>query len=132
MSLNRGFTTALKLLAILLAALAMTGVVGAAAPAVNSIYAHDQDINLGVITVDNVVAAQAGWVVVYKRADLTTDMIVGYAPVTKGSNQGVRVTLDGKRMKDVKTLWIQLHVDLGKTGAGNRLGRRSRLRERWR
>lgn len=116
MSLKRGLTIALKLLAISLAALAMTGVVGAAAPAANSIYVHDQETNLGVITVDQVVAAEAGWVVVYKRADLTTDMIVGYAPVAKGANQGVRVTLEGKRMEDVKTLWIRLHVDLGKKG----------------
>lgn len=116
MSLKRGLTIALKLLAISLAALAMTGVVGAAAPAANSIYVHDQEINLGVITVDQVVAAEAGWVVVYKQANLATDMIVGYAPVAKGANQGVRVTLEAKRIKDVKTLWIQLHVDMGKKG----------------
>lgn len=116
MSLKRGLTIALKLLAISLAALAMTGIVGAAAPAANSIYAHDQEINLGVITVDQIVAAEAGWVVVYKQANLATDMIVGYAPVAKGTNQGVRVTLDAKRVEDVKTLWIRLHVDMGKKG----------------
>jgi len=118
MSLNRGFTISFKLLVIMLAVLAITSVAlaaGTTAPA-NSIYVHNQEIGSGVIVIDDITAAQDGWIVVYKRADLKPDMIVGYAPVTKGVNHGVRVTLDTARLKDVPTLWARLHEDKGAKG----------------
>jgi hypothetical protein len=118
MSLNRGFTISLKLLVIMLVALTITSVALAAktsAPA-NSIFVHDQEIATGVATVDQVTAAQPGWVVVYKRADLKPDMIVGYAPVKAGANSGVRVTLDTSRLDKIPTLWVRLHEDRGAKG----------------
>jgi hypothetical protein len=117
MSLHRGVTLSLKLLVIMLVALAITGVVLAAkaAPA-NSIYVHDQDTLNGVITLDQVTVAEDGWAVVYKRADLAPDMIVGYAPLRAGVNSGVRVTLNNARLKDVNTLWVRLHTDQPKKG----------------
>jgi hypothetical protein len=117
MSLHRGFTLSLKLLVIMLVALTITSVALAAktAPA-NSIYVHNQETGNGVAVIDEIAAAQAGWVVVYKRADLKSDMIVGYAPVTAGVNHGVHVTLDTARLKNVPTLWARLHEDKGTKG----------------
>lgn len=114
---HRGFALSLKLLVFMLAAMALAGVALAAgaAPA-NSIFVHDQEIANGVITIDQVTAAQNGWVVVYKRADLASDMIVGYGAVKAGDNSGVRVTLNNARLKDVKTLWVRLHEDKGAKG----------------
>lgn len=118
MSLNRGFTIALKLVVIMLLALTITSVVLAAktTPPANSIFVHNQEMNTGVVTIDQVTAAQPGWVVVYKRADLAPDMIVGYAPVKAGDNAGVRVTLQTNRLDDVNTLWVRLHEDKGVKG----------------
>ncbi len=114
MSLHRGFTMSLKLLVIMLLALTITSVVlaaKAAPPPANSIFVHDQDTSKGIATIDHVTAAKPGWAVMYKRADLAPDMIVGYAPVKAGENSGVRVTLDNSRLKDVETLWVRLHED---------------------
>jgi hypothetical protein len=118
MSLNRGFTISLKLVVIMLLALTITSVVLAAKtpPPANSIFVHDQEIATGVATVDQVTAAQPGWVVVYKRADLKPDMIVGYAPVKAGANSGIRVTLDTSRLDKIPTLWVRLHEDQGAKG----------------
>lgn len=118
MSLNRGFTISLKLLVIMLLALTITSVALAAktTPPANQIFVHNQETANGIAVIDQVTAAQDGWVVVYKRADLKPDMIVGYAPVVKGVNSGVRVTLDNTRLKDIGTLWIRLHEDKGVKG----------------
>ena len=101
------------LLAVMLA-LALVGAVSAKganpAPA-NQMVLHGQEIHQGILMVDSVTAAQDGWIVVYKRPTLTSDMIVGYAPVKQGLNQNVRVALDDQRIKDVSTLWARLHVD---------------------
>ena len=101
------------LLAVMLA-LALVGAVSAKganpAPA-NQMVLHGQEIHQGILMVDSVTAAQDGWIVVYKRPTLTSDMIVGYAPVKQGLNQNVRVALDDQRIKDVSTLWARWHVD---------------------
>ncbi len=100
------------LLGVILA-LALVGVVsakGETAPA-NQIDLHSQEIHEGILMVDSVNAAQDGWIVIYERPALDKDAIVGYAPVKKGLNQNVRVTLDGNRIKKLNTLWARLHVD---------------------
>ncbi len=93
-------------------ALALVGVVSAkdTTPA-NQIDLHSQEIHQGVLLVDAVKAAQAGWLVVYERPGLDSDAIVGYAPVKQGLNSNVRVTLDENRIKKLTTLWARLHVD---------------------
>jgi hypothetical protein len=106
-------------LVIMLLALTITSVALAAKtppPPANSIFVHDQEMGAGFATIDQVTAAQPGWVVVYKRADLKPDMIVGYAPVVAGANSGVRVTLDTSRLDKIPTLWVRLHEDLGAKG----------------
>ncbi len=99
---------------VMLLALALVGVASAAsekpAPA-NQITLHNQEIHQGILMVDAVNAAQDGWIVIYDRPSFDKDGIVGYAPVKKGLNQNVRVTLDTNQIKNLSTLWARLHVD---------------------
>ncbi len=98
-------------------ALALVGIASAkdAAPA-NQITLHNQAIHGGILMVDSVTSDQSGWIVIYKRPGLDSDSIVGYAPVKKGLNQNVRVTLDEKLMKNVNELWARLHADNSPVG----------------
>ncbi len=113
--------TAALVIAVVVA-VSMVGSVQAAAPQ-NQIVVKDQDVTSGVITIDSVTAAQAGWVVVYKDPNFSSGDIVGYAPVQQGVNTNVKVTLDAKRIDAngsranmVPTLWVRLHVDNGVMG----------------
>ncbi len=115
-----GKTAALVIAVVV--AVSMVGSVQAAAPQ-NQIVVKDQDVTSGVITIDSVTAAQAGWVVVYKDPNFSSGDIVGYAPVQQGVNTNVRVTLDAKRINAngsranmLPTLWVRLHVDNGVMG----------------
>ena len=82
----------------------------------NQILIHNQDINTGIIEVDAVTAAQNGWVVIYNNPNFTSGAIVGYAPVYKGTNMGVKVTVDTSKLANVPALWAVLHVDGGFQG----------------
>lgn len=76
-----------------------------------------QDLNAGVITVGPVNATQNGWLVIYKNPNLTSEEIVGYAPVFKGVNTDVKVTIDTARLsQDQVTLWARLQADNGVPG----------------
>ena len=86
------------------------------ATGVNRITIHAQDLNTGVIRVDEVTATQNGWVVIYRDPNLTSGQIVGYAPIYKGANQTVRVTIDTTKLADQPMLWAQLHTDGGLQG----------------
>ena len=88
----------------------------APASAVDRIVIRDQNLNTGVIVVDAVTVTQNGWVVIYRDANLTSGQIVGYAPVYKGTNQTVRVTIDTTKLADQPILWAQLHTDDGLQG----------------
>lgn len=101
---------ALKLFVVVASIFALTGIVGAAAPA-NQIVIHSQEIHQSILMVDAVTAEQDGWIVIYKRGDLASDMIVGYAAVSKGLNANVRVTVDESRLDKAKVLWAALHVN---------------------
>jgi hypothetical protein len=90
--------------------------VSTTAPGTDRITLHDQDINTGVIVVDSVTTTQNGWVVIYRDPDFTSGQIVGYAPVYKGTNMGVKVTLDTTKLENQPTLWAVLHVDSGLQG----------------
>jgi hypothetical protein len=80
----------------------------------NQISAGNQSLNTGVIVLDAVTADQDGWVVIYRDPDFKTSDIVGYAPVYKGTNDGVKVTVDTARLTDQQPmLWAMLHSDQG-------------------
>ena len=67
--------------------------------------------------VDSVTSAQDGWVVVYRTpTNLTAGEIVGYAPVHKGVNTNVPVTIRTDRVKDLPGLVLMLQADNGIPG----------------
>ncbi len=79
----------------------------------NQITVHNQALDTGVIVIDSVTAAQNGWVVIYREPNFGSGAIVGYAPVYKGTNLGVKVTVDRTKLADTPTLWAVLHIDGG-------------------
>ncbi len=109
-----------KLVVVALAVVALTGasVVQAAALS-NQISVRSQDVSNGILMVDSVTAAQAGWIVIYKEANFTDAGIIGYAPVPAGVTTNVKVTLDTRRLKlddQIYTLWARLQADNGVPG----------------
>ncbi len=106
-----------KLVVVAMTVLAVAGAPGVQAAALpNQITVHNQDLSSGVIIVDSVTAAQDGWLVVYKSPDFGAGGIVGYAPVYKGTNTNVKVTIDTAKVGQLPTLWILLHADNGVPG----------------
>ncbi len=85
------------------------------------IVVKNQDINTGMVVIDSITAAQDGWAVVYDNPDMSdpdeeypdvsSDEVVGYAPVKAGVNTNVKVKVDTRRIADKPTLWVVLHVD---------------------
>jgi hypothetical protein len=120
MKSQKGLVVVSKLLVAVIAVVALAGaslVEAAALP--NKITVRSQDISNGILTIDSVSAAQAGWVVVYKNANLTSGEIIGYAPVAAGVNTNVKVTLNTSRLKldeQIYTLWVRLQADNGTPG----------------
>jgi len=67
------------------------------------------------VVVASVVAAEAGWVVVYEDAAGLPGAALGHAAVPVGTSHGVAVALDREAV-DGETLWAVLHVDAGTVG----------------
>ncbi len=74
----------------------------------------DQPIVDGTVTVDQVVAAQDGWIVVHTQKDGGIGPVIGYAPVSAGTNTNVAVEIDPEAASN--TLYAMLHVDAGEPG----------------
>lgn len=74
---------------------------------------HDQALDTGIIVVDSITTPLNGWIVIYRDPNFTSGEIVGYAPVYKGTNRGVKVTIDTAKVGHPATLWAALHVDGG-------------------
>lgn len=95
------------------------GVTAAPAPTttidlkVARIEVHDQTLDTGIIAMDAITTPLNGWIVIYRDANLTSGEIVGYAPVYKSANQGVKVTIDTAKVGEQSTLWAVLHMDSG-------------------
>ncbi len=79
----------------------------------DAITVHNQDISSGFAQIDSVTTNQDGWVVLYRSPDFSVGNIVGYAPVYRGTNSNLLVTVDRSKVKDQPTLWAQLHADAG-------------------
>lgn len=84
-----------------------------AKPIADSITVHDQDISSGVVLINSVTTNQDGWVVLYRSPNFDVGDIVGYAPVYRGTNSNVKVTVDASKLTNQATLWAQLHADGG-------------------
>ncbi len=101
-----------KMLVVAVAVLVLTSLAGSAlAAAPNQITVHDQDINHGIVVIDSITAAQAGWIVLYKDTNFSPGAIVGYAHVQAGVNTNVKVTIDARKVVQTPVLWAMLHVD---------------------
>jgi hypothetical protein len=107
-----------KTLVVAVAVVALAGLAGSAqaAAAPNQITVHNQDITSGIAVMDSVTAAHDGWIVIYKNPNLSTGEIVGYAPVSQGTNKDVKVTIDTAKVGDLPTLWAVLQADNGLPG----------------
>lgn len=98
------------------ASFGVTATPGLAAPVdlkAAQIKVHDQTLDTGIITVDSVTTPYNGWIVIYRDPNFTAGAIVGYAPVYKGTNMGVKVTVKTAKVGEQSTLWPVLHVDGG-------------------
>lgn len=82
----------------------------------NKIVIHDQDTNSNVAYVDEVDAAQPGWLVVYKDANGSLGEMVGYTSVQQGKNTGLNMAVSSSKIGDDPTLWAVLHMDSGAMG----------------
>jgi len=81
--------------------------------------ADDQSINNAQITVAEANSDVQGWIVVLNDANGNPDTtkVLGYAPLSAGTNSGVVVTLGFlNRTSPTSTLWAQLHRDGGRSG----------------
>jgi hypothetical protein len=73
-----------------------------------------QDITSGFALVDAVASNEAGWVVLYRSPSFGVEDIVGFAPVYRGTNNAVLVSVDTSRLaKGQSTLWARLHAEAG-------------------
>ena len=79
-----------------------------------SVTAADQRIAEGNVTIQEVVSAGPGWLVIHAQSDGKPGPIVGYTPVTAGTSSNVVVDLDLSAA--TATLYAMLHEDGGQVG----------------
>jgi plastocyanin len=75
--------------------------------------AHQQVLE-GQVTIAEVVSAGPGWLVIHAQTDGKPGPILGYSPVTAGTNSNVAVHLDLSSV--TTTLYAMLHTDAGVVG----------------
>ncbi len=75
---------------------------------------EDQAIMDGTVTIQEVVAAQDGWIAIHAQKDGGIGPVIGHAPVSAGETYGVVVEIDTDAATD--TLYAMLHVDEGEKG----------------
>jgi plastocyanin len=79
-----------------------------------SVTASDQSAVNGTVTIDQVVAAQAGWIVIHIDSNGAPGPVIGFAPVAAGANPDVAVEID--LAQATPTLHAMLHLDAGTLG----------------
>jgi hypothetical protein len=84
-------------------------------PVVPAVSVSDQSMDEdGRLTVDLVVAAKPGWIVIQTQAAGGASAVLGYAPVDEGENEQVEVTIEAAGAGPL--LRAVLHVDEGSSG----------------
>jgi hypothetical protein len=83
------------------------------APAVT---ASDQESNGASVGVDQVVAAEQGWVVIHSDVEGKPGPVLGQASVPPGTTDNIVVTLDTP-LTESGQLWAMLHIDAGTMGS---------------
>jgi hypothetical protein len=113
MSKTRALVTILgfSLMILLAAGLLVTSANAQTGGAANQIVIRSQETNTGQIVVDTVIAAQAGWLVVYSDTTFSAASALGWAPVNKGVNANLKINIDGEAVESLPVLWAVLHID---------------------
>lgn len=78
-----------------------------------SISVNDQETN-GTVFIEEVKAAQSGWMVIHNDNEGAPGPVIGYAPVSVGLNTNLEVEIDLEQATD--RIFAMLHVDAGTTG----------------
>jgi len=81
---------------------------------VPSVTVSDQDASGGTVTIEKVVADQAGWLVIHITRNGAPGPVIGQALVAAGSNENVEVTIDLDQA--TQQLFAMLHLDVGTEG----------------
>lgn len=79
-----------------------------------SVTVSDQTLEDSTVTIDEVIAAEAGWLVIHKEAEGNPGPVIGYTAVQAGENTNVVVEIDAAAA--TTTLFAMLHVDKGEMG----------------
>ncbi len=83
-------------------------------PLAPSVSVGDQPVVDGTLTVERIVAAAPGWIVIHSEANGGPGPVAGYAAVPEGASQGVVVPVDPALL--TPGLYAMLHVDAGTAG----------------
>jgi len=79
-----------------------------------SVTVGDQDASSGSVTIDEVIAAQPGWLAIHTTKNGAPGPVIGHASVSVGSNEDVQVEID--LAKATGQLFAMLHIDAGYEG----------------
>jgi hypothetical protein len=91
--------------------MAQSGTTQAVTP---SVTVSDQAIEDDTVTIDEVVSAGPGWIVIHADDDGAPGGVIGFSPVISGTNSDVAVEIDVDMATE--TLHAMLHVDAGTVG----------------
>ena len=83
-------------------------------PITDSVTVSDQDASEGVVTLDQVVASQPGWLVIHVTRNGGPGPVIGNSPVIVGSNPSLAVEIDLDQATG--QLFAMLHLDAGTEG----------------
>jgi LPXTG-motif cell wall-anchored protein len=103
------------LTALLISMATSGGMVLAQAADTAGVTVSDQESDGTRVTVDEVVATQAGWIVIHQDADGQPGAVIGQTGVPVGTTNNVIVFLTEAVAGDTP-LWAMLHVDEGEAG----------------
>ena len=79
-----------------------------------SVSVSDQDASSGTVTIDEVIAAQLGWMVIHAGDNGSPGPVIGFTQVQEGTNSDVSVEIDLDAATE--TLFAMLHIDAGTAG----------------
>ena len=83
-------------------------------PITDSVTVSDQDASEGIVTIDQVVASQPGWLVIHITRNGGPGPVIGNSPVIVGSNPNLAVEIDLSQATG--QLFAMLHLDVGAEG----------------
>jgi predicted lipoprotein with Yx(FWY)xxD motif len=75
---------------------------------------QDQEIQDGLITIEEVVSLGPGWLAIYTQEGGVLGRLIGYEAVRHGSNKNLKVEVDAGDATEV--LYATLHIDAGMIG----------------